>query len=185
VNTTEAVKAVVRAAPDARYVSSLGTSTSALILATGDGPHVYMGGAMGSGLAVAIGVADRRREDRVIGIIGDGDLLMGSSALWTMAGLELPNLTAVIISDRSYSITGGQALVADASSAGVASALGIRAVRVAGESALEACIAEDRCRLVEATVEPGAAWPGPSPFVDPYRVRTRFRAALAGASPMP
>jgi hypothetical protein len=45
-NPTEVVRAVVAAAPDALYVASLGTPTSALRAASDDGPHLYLGGSM-------------------------------------------------------------------------------------------------------------------------------------------
>ena len=51
----DVVAAAVAAAPDALFVSSLGTATSALRLASDDGPHLYLGGAMGCGLAAALG----------------------------------------------------------------------------------------------------------------------------------
>ena len=173
-NTTEAVRAIVRGAPDARCISSLGTATSALRLASDDAPHLYLGGAMGSGLAVAVGVADRCRDQRVIAIVGDGDLLMGSSALWTLAGLRLPNLTAVVLCDGVYSITGGQDLIADSHCAAVGAALGLNTTAVDTAEALEACIAGGRRHLVEARVEAGAESPRPSPFVTPHWVRSRF-----------
>ena len=58
----DAVAAAVEAAPDALFVASLGTATSALRLASNDGPHLYLGGAMGCGLATALGVADCRPD---------------------------------------------------------------------------------------------------------------------------
>src|SRR5438128_10084194 len=72
VNHAEAVAAAVEAAPDALFVASLGTATSALRLASGDGPHLYMGGAMGCGLPAALGVAERCPSREVIAIVGDG-----------------------------------------------------------------------------------------------------------------
>jgi thiamine pyrophosphate-dependent acetolactate synthase large subunit-like protein len=66
VNPLQAVGSVLAAAPDALYVSSLGTATSALRAASDDGPHLYMGGAMGSALAAAIGVADKATERDVL-----------------------------------------------------------------------------------------------------------------------
>ncbi|MGB2710475.1 MAG: hypothetical protein WBC33_03095, partial [Conexibacter sp.] len=70
---TAAVRVLLDAAPDALVVSSLGTATSALRAVSDDGPHLYMGGSMGTALAVAedrehaprgpaLGDTDRRRE---------------------------------------------------------------------------------------------------------------------------
>ena len=107
----DAVGAAVAAAPDALFVASLGTATSALRRASADGPHLYLGGAMGSGLAAALGVADCRPARSVIAVVGDGDLLMGASSLWTLSGLAPQNLLVLVLDDGAYSITGGQELV--------------------------------------------------------------------------
>src|SRR5262249_4790525 len=113
-------RTVLGCAPDALYVSALGTATSALRRASNDGPHLYLGGAMGSTLAVAIGVAERCPERQVIALLGDGDLLMGAGSLWSLAGLAPPNVLAVVLKDGRYSITGGQSLVDTSSLADLA-----------------------------------------------------------------
>jgi thiamine pyrophosphate-dependent acetolactate synthase large subunit-like protein len=52
------------------------------------------GGGVGSGPGMAVGAALALRDDDrlVIGVVGDGDTLMGASALWTAARLRLPLL---------------------------------------------------------------------------------------------
>ena len=174
----DAVAAAVAAAPDALFVSSLGTATSALRLASGDGPHLYLGGAMGCGLAAALGVADRRPRRAVVAVLGDGDLLMGASSLWTLSGLAPANLLVLVLDDGRYSITGGQALVSGSSFAAVAGSF-------PGVAAVEAPTADAVGDAVRTLARPGIVlaavdervWPGPSPFVDPHAVRARFAAA--------
>ncbi|WP_051324655.1 thiamine pyrophosphate-dependent enzyme [Candidatus Solirubrobacter pratensis] len=178
-NPSEAVAAAVGAAPDALFVSSLGTATSALRLASGDGPHLYMGGAMGCALAAALGVADRRPERAVVAVLGDGELAMGAGSLWSLAGLAPPNLLVLVLDDGSYSITGGQPVVAPAVAASVARALpGVTGAeaRTPAEVADAVTRLARPCVVVAAIDEPG--WPGPSPFVDPPRVCARFLEAL-------
>jgi phosphonopyruvate decarboxylase len=178
-NVTETVRALIEAAPDALLVSSLGTATSALRAATDDGPHLYLGGSMGSALAVAIGVAEKRPERRVIALLGDGETLMGAGSLWSFAGLKPPSLLAVILADGQYAITGGNRLGVPDVFADVARALGLSA----GVARTEAEIAEQVRglswpALLEARydeIEP----PGPSPFVDPPVVRWRFEQEAA------
>jgi thiamine pyrophosphate-dependent acetolactate synthase large subunit-like protein len=178
VKAADAVAAAVAAAPDALFVSSLGTATSALRLASGDGPHLYLGGAMGCGLAAALGVADRRPERAVIAVLGDGDLLMGASSLWTLSGLAPANLLVLVLDDGRYSITGGQPLVSGSSFAPVVGSFpGVAAREAADEDAVgEAVRTLARPGIVLARIDE-RAWPGPSPFVDPHAVRARFRAA--------
>jgi thiamine pyrophosphate-dependent acetolactate synthase large subunit-like protein len=183
VNPSEAVAAAAAAAPEDLFVSSLGTATSALRLATDDGAHLYLGGAMGCGLAAALGVAERCPERGVVAVVGDGELLMGASSLWSLSGLRPPNLLLLLLDDGRYSITGGQELVAPRAFADVASALPNLSVRQVDSSdgVGDAVKTLPRPGVVVAQIdEPG--WPGPSPFVDPHDVRIRFRANARGAT---
>ena len=66
--------------------SSLGTPTSALRAASDDGPHLYMGGSMGTALAAALGVAEKRPDRDVVCLLGDGEALMGAGSFWSLAG---------------------------------------------------------------------------------------------------
>lgn len=171
----DAVAAAVEAAPGALFVSSLGTATSALRLASRDGAHLYLGGAMGCGLAAALGVADCRPERDVIAVVGDGELLMGASSLWTLSGLAPRNLLVLVLDDGAYSITGGQELVDAGAFRAVAGAF-------PGVAASEAVTRDGVADAVRTLARPGVllariderAWPGPSPFVDPHSVLTRF-----------
>jgi thiamine pyrophosphate-dependent acetolactate synthase large subunit-like protein len=182
VRAADAVTAAVGAAPDALFVSSLGTATSALRLASQDGPHLYLGGAMGCGLAAALGVADCRPERDVIAIVGDGDLLMGASSLWTLSGLAPANLLLLLLDDGHYSITGGQELVAGGAFRAVAGAF-------PGVAAREADTPESVADGVRTLARPAIllarigerAWPGPSPFVDPHTTLTSFGRHASGA----
>jgi thiamine pyrophosphate-dependent acetolactate synthase large subunit-like protein len=176
-NPLQAVRAVLDAAPDALYVSSLGTATSALRAASDDGPHLYLGGAMGSALAAAIGVAEKAKERDVVAILGDGETLMGAGSLWSLAGLRPPNLLVVILADGHYSITGGQSIGVPSAFAAVAETLDLHAdVAHAEDEIAESVRSLPRPAVLEIRFDEHE-WPGPSPFVDPPVVRWRFEAA--------
>jgi len=178
-NPTQAVSALLRAAPNALFVASLGTATSALRAASGDGPHLYMGGSMGSALAVAIGVAERRPQRAVVAVLGDGETLMGAGTLWTLAGVRPPNVLVAVLADGHYTITGGQPLGVPGTFAEVAAALGLAAAVAGGEEEVERRAADlPRPGLLEVRYDE-RLWPGPSPFVDPPVVRHRFEAAAS------
>ncbi len=72
-----------------------------------DHPLSYLGndagGAVGTGPGHTVGAALALRDsDRMaIGVLGDGDYLMGVSALWTASHLSLPTLI-VVANNRSY-----------------------------------------------------------------------------------
>lgn len=179
-NATDAVRALVDTAPDALFVASLGTATSALREVSGDGPHLYMGGAMGSALAVALGVAEKRPERRVVAVLGDGETLMGAGSLWTLAAARR-NVVAAVLCDGHYSITGGQPLGVEPAFAEVATALGLDAATASSAEEIGALLAgSEPPDLIEICYDE-REWPGPSPFVDPPVVRWRFERA-AGAS---
>jgi thiamine pyrophosphate-dependent acetolactate synthase large subunit-like protein len=177
VNSTSAVEAVVQAIPDALFVASLGTATSALRAVTEDGPHLYLGGAMGSALAVAVGVAEKCPARRVVAILGDGELLMGASSLWTLAATSASTLLVAVLSDGHYSITGGQPLGAPGSFVDVAGALGIPAASVASASEVAPVLGGDNPPALLELCCSERDWPGPSPFVDAPVVRWRFEQA--------
>ena len=176
-NPTSIVAAVLDAAPGALVVASLGTPTSPLRAASDDGPHLYLGGSMGTALAAALGVAEKRPERQVLALLGDGEALMGASSLWTLAGIAPENLLAIVLVDGHYSITGGQALGVAGAFADVAQALGL----ATATARTHAEVTEN----VKSLPRPGLlevhytdrAWPGPSPFVDPPVVRWRFEDA--------
>jgi thiamine pyrophosphate-dependent acetolactate synthase large subunit-like protein len=177
VNATSAASAVLAAAPGALFVASLGTPTSALREASGDGPHLYMGGSMGTALAAAIGVAEKRPDRPVIALLGDGEALMGAGSFWSLAGIAPPNLLAVVLIDGHYTITGGQPIAVPDAFGAVAAALGL--------ATATAHTAEEISTHVESLPRPAVleiryaerTWPGPSPFVDPPVVRWRFEQA--------
>ena len=180
---TDVALAIVDTYPMALCISSLGTATSALRAASDDGPHFYLGAAMGSALAAAMGVAEAVPDRLVIALLGDGELLMGASTLWSVSAYQPGNLIAVVLSDGVYGITGGQKLSAPTRFAAVTEALGgIAGARVGTEAELRSALRElDRPSLIEAEVSEHA-WPGPSPFVEPAMVRLAFAANVSGGT---
>ena len=181
-NAAEAAAAVLEAVPEGLFVASLGTATSALRRASGDGPHLYLGGSMGSALAAAIGVADTRPERGVVALVGDGEVLMRAGVLWSVAGIRPQNLLVAVLENGSYGITGGQRLAVPTAFAEVSAALGLAAAS-AGSPVEAAERARSLARpgvLVLSVDDP--EWPGPSPFVDPPVVRWRFESAATAVA---
>ena len=163
-------------------MASLGTTTAALREVSGDGPHLYMGGAMGSALAVAVGLAEARPDHAVVALLGDGELLMSAGTLWSIAAIAPANLLAVVLEDRLYAITGAQRLGPPTVFADVAAALpGLAASSASSAAELrEAVRASARPGLIAARIDERVT-PEPSPFVDPALVRVRFGERLGAA----
>jgi thiamine pyrophosphate-dependent acetolactate synthase large subunit-like protein len=63
------------------------------------------GGGIGSGPGMAVGAAlalrDREPGRLALALLGDGDFLMGSTAIWTAAAQAIP-LLVVVVNNRSY-----------------------------------------------------------------------------------
>jgi thiamine pyrophosphate-dependent acetolactate synthase large subunit-like protein len=180
VNILEAVQTLLDRRPEALYVAALGTATSALRTVSSDGPHLYFGGAMGSATPAALGIAERVAPRLVIAVVGDGELLMGTRTLWSIAGLRPTNLLVVVMADGRYTMTGGQRIEAPAVFAEPAAAIpGLHACRATSVSALAQAIeALPLPGVIEAVLDQ-AVTPSASPFVEPHRVRFAFEAELA------
>ena len=128
-----------------------------------------------------MGVAEAVPARLVVALLGDGELLMGTGTLWSVAASRPPNLIAVVLADHAYGITGRQPLSAPPRFADVAQSLGgLAGRRVQDDEQLRAALIQlPRPSLIEAEVT-DAAWPGPSPFVDPAVVRLAFTANATG-----
>ena len=178
-NARDVAVALLRLMPDSIFVSSLGTATSALRAASHDGPHFYLGGAMGSALPAAMGVADALPQASVVALVGDGELLMSTGMLWSLSAYRPRNLIVVVLANGVYGITGGQPLPLPGGFVQAAESLGVIAARrVASEEGVREALAElGRPALIEAKVDQDG-WPGPSPFVDPAAVRVAFRTRV-------
>ena len=111
----------------------------------------------------------RRAEGRTQGV--------GAGTLWSVSAYRPSNLVAVVLSDGLYAITGGQRLSSPPRFAEVARSLGaIAGLRVSSDDDLRRALVQlQRPSLIEVEVAE-RAWPGPSPFVDPAKVRLAFAA---------
>lgn len=152
----------------------------------GAGPrpqNFYMLGSMGLAFPIALGVAVAQPGRKVIGLEGDGSLLMQVGALGTIAGRGQKNLVMVVWDNGAYQITGGQpsasATVVDL--VGLARASGIEKAWWAGdEDEFEAlfgrALAEDGPFFIAARID--AAKPAQTTHRDPVQIRERFMRGL-------
>jgi thiamine pyrophosphate-dependent acetolactate synthase large subunit-like protein len=115
-------------------------------------------------------------------VVGDGDLVMGAGSLWSLSGLRPKNLVVLLLDDGRYSITGGQELIAPEALVAVLDGLpAVSPARASSrEEVAEAIRKTSRPAVVLAKIDE-PTWPGPSPFVDPTRVRSRFSGYAASA----
>lgn len=173
---------------DALLITGLGSTTWDAAAVGDRDDNFYVWGGMGGAAMIGLGLALAQPGRRILVITGDGEMLMGLSALATIGVQRPANLSVVVIDNGRYGETGmqethtahGVDLAAMARAAGFADA---RTVRAANElEALRAAI---------------HAHPGPNfatvkvraekvPILLPPRdgglLKARFRRALLGAA---
>ena len=96
-------------APDfTRALSSVSDSHS--WYSSGDHPLSFpLWGAMGGAAMVGLGLALAQPNKRVLVITGDGEQLMGLTALATIGAAAPPNLAIAVLDNERYGETGMQA----------------------------------------------------------------------------
>ena len=89
-------------------VSGLGSATYDCAAAGDDPRNFYLWGAMGGAAPLALGLALAQPSRPVLGITGDGDMLMGLGALTTIGAQGPANLSIVVLDNERYGETGEQ-----------------------------------------------------------------------------
>jgi len=164
-------------------VGGIGNTNFDLFAAGHRPQNFYMLGSMGLACPIALGVALAQPQRQVIGIEGDGSLLMNLGCLATIATVAPENLTLIVMDNAAYQITGGQPTASAASADLVAIARGAGIARSAWaldpddfvrqvESALHA----KGPSLIGARIDAAAAVGQPAR--DPAQIRDRFMQAL-------
>jgi thiamine pyrophosphate-dependent acetolactate synthase large subunit-like protein len=145
--------------------------------------NFYMLGSMGLACPIALGVALAQPQRRVIGIEGDGSLLMQLGSLGTIAAAAPKNLVIVIMDNRSYQITGGQPTLTASVVDVVAMARGAGLAKSAWagdekdfERQIDRALAEDGPWLIGARTD--NAPPAGETERDPAQIRDRFMRGL-------
>jgi thiamine pyrophosphate-dependent acetolactate synthase large subunit-like protein len=151
--------------------------------------NFYMLGSMGLAAPIALGVAIAQPDRRVIGLEGDGSILMQLGALATIAARAQQNLTIVILDNGAYQITGGQRtatasgtdIVAMARGAGISQSLWA-ADESHFEELIERAISEDGPWLIGCRIDNGG--PKETTERDPAQIRDRFMRGLGMKKPV-
>ena len=155
--------------------------------AAGDHPLTFpLWGAMGGAVPMGLGLALAQPKRRVLVVTGDGEILMGLTALPTVAVKRPANLAVVVLDNERYGETGLQptATAATVDLAGMAKAAGWReTANVADEAAFAKALPLLRSGegpvLVNVKVKAENV-PFVMPPKDGAHLKTRFRLALLG-----
>ena len=105
----EVIPLLIEKPEDFLVVAGLAGSAQELAAITRDGPNVYaLAGAMGAAVTMALGLALAQPRKRVLCVTGDGELLMALGSLATVALMNPPNLTIIVVDNGHYGETGNQ-----------------------------------------------------------------------------
>ncbi|WP_037063037.1 thiamine pyrophosphate-dependent enzyme [Pseudonocardia acaciae] len=108
IDRREFVADLVASAPEAIFVSGLGSPSYDLFAAGDRDLNFYLWGAMGAAVPTGLGLAVARPERSVVVVTGDGELLMSLGALATVGARRPANLTVVVLDNGHYGETGMQ-----------------------------------------------------------------------------
>jgi thiamine pyrophosphate-dependent acetolactate synthase large subunit-like protein len=104
----EVVRRLIAAREDLLVVTGLG-SAAWDATAAGDRDLTFpLWGAMGGAVSLALGLALAQPRRRVLALTGDGEMLMGMTALTTIGALKPANLGIAVLDNEHYGETGGQ-----------------------------------------------------------------------------
>lgn len=174
---------------DLLVVSGLGSATYDCAAAGDDPRNFYLWGAMGGTAPLALGLAMAQPDKPVLGITGDGDMLMGLGSLTTIGAQAPANLSIVILDNEVYGETGAQpsATAHGTDLTAIARACGINAVdEITGMDGVEALAARLHAGggplFANIKIAPGEA-ERVLPSRDGAYLRSRFREAVLGQAP--
>jgi thiamine pyrophosphate-dependent acetolactate synthase large subunit-like protein len=93
---------------DLLVVTGLGSASYDVMAAGDHDNNYYLWAAMGSSATVGLGLASAARNNSVLVITGDGEMLMGFGALATIALRNPANLTIAVLDNGHFGETGMQ-----------------------------------------------------------------------------
>jgi thiamine pyrophosphate-dependent acetolactate synthase large subunit-like protein len=93
---------------DSLVVTGLGSSTYDVSAQGDNHRNFYLWGAMGGAAAIGLGLALAQPDTPVIVITGDGEMLMGTGSMATIAKQAPGNLKVIVLDNGHYGETGMQ-----------------------------------------------------------------------------
>lgn len=171
---------------DALAVSGLGSATWDLASLGDRADNFYLWGAMGNAAMIGLGLAIAQPQRRVVVVTGDGEMLMGLTALSTIGARRPANLALCVLDNERYTETGRQPTATGMGTdlAGVAAACGFSAtalIRSEAEAATLGTLLFETAGPVMAAVKVvDEDLPMAVPPRDGGYLKTRFRIGLLG-----
>lgn len=188
-NRREVVARLLADRGELLVVAGLGSATYDCAAAGDDPRNFYLWGAMGGTAPVALGLALAQPDRPVLGITGDGDMLMGLGALSTIGTQAPAYLSIVVLDNEMYGETGAQptATAHGTDLTGIAAASGMNTVDeitdMAGVDALAKRLHAGDGPLFANIKVAADEVEKVLPSRDGAYLRSRFREAVLGEAP--
>jgi len=104
----QAIEKIMNEITDECVITSCGYISREVYRANDRDRNFYCQSAMGSALAIGLGLAYSRKDLKVIVISGDGAALMSLGTTYLQKYLRLKNIYHYVLDNKSYASTGGQ-----------------------------------------------------------------------------
>jgi thiamine pyrophosphate-dependent acetolactate synthase large subunit-like protein len=151
--------------------------------------HLYVVDSMGLVSSIVLGLSlglERDPQRRVVGVEGDGGMLMNLNALATIGYLQPKNLLLIILDNQRYDSTGGQyTFTTKLDLAAVAGSCGLRTWKADDVESFQQAMAEGVSAggpgFIHMKIAPGNA-PVPLLLDDPVTLGDRFTRWLSSIS---
>jgi len=142
----EALKLVSQEFPEEPVVFTCGATSREMAAVDRRENHLYVVDSVGLVSSIVLGLSlglAGKSGQRVVGVEGDGGMLMNLNALATIGFLQPPNLLLIVLDNQSYASTGGQpTFTTRLDLAGVARSCGLKAWYAADLEELKQSLAE-------------------------------------------
>lgn len=182
----EALRLISQEFPHDPVVLTCGATCREMVAAGRRDNHLYVIDSMGLVSSIVLGLSlglERRAIRRVVGVEGDGGMLMNLNALSTIGYLQPKNLLLIILDNQRYDSTGGQhTFTTQLDLAAIAASCGLLTWQVGDLEGLKDSIAEALASsgpgFIHMRIVPGNAQV-PLLLDDPVTLGDRFTRWLA------
>ena len=186
----EALRLIAQEFPQEPVVFTCGATCREMASAGRRPNHLYVVDSMGLVSSIVLGLSlgleqanDQTSNRRVVGVEGDGGMLMNLNALATIGYLQPRNLLLIVLDNQAYASTGGQATFTDRLDlASIAASCGLRTWQPEDLEGLKQAIAEANQTpgpgFIHLRIAPGNS-PAPLLLEDPVTLGHTFTTWLA------
>ncbi|MBI4381631.1 MAG: aldehyde dehydrogenase [candidate division NC10 bacterium] len=150
----DVIKRILSGNDEVLAIGGLGNAGYDLVAARGEHPLNFTihGAGMGGAPTVGLGLALAQPRRRVVVVLGDGDMLMGTVSLATIAAQRPGNLAILVMDNERYQETGAQA---------TATGMGVDLAGMAAAAGFRVALTLDDAARIDDAVDKVLRAPGP------------------------